>query len=94
MKRYLIAPVSAVVVVLGFMTTNVMAASSTEQSAASVAKHHRPLARGELAHAFGSTGSLYNSVAPRAEPWQAYQIPIDANGNVINPTDYQRGGTN
>jgi hypothetical protein len=29
-----------------------------------------------------------------AQPWQAYQLPTDANGNVINPTDYQRGGTN
>jgi len=32
--------------------------------------------------------------ARSAESWQVYQLPTDANGNVINPTDYQRGGTN
>jgi hypothetical protein len=85
--KSLILPVSAVTAMLGFMATDVVAGSSTKQaqpaasSAPSVVKDRRALARAEVVHAFGSINS-------------AYQLPTDANGYVINPTDYQRGGTN
>jgi hypothetical protein len=71
-------------------------AASAAGSAPVYAKDHR-------AHSFLPSGTYAQATSPEvkragyprgADAWKAYQFPADANGNVINPTDYQRGGTN
>jgi hypothetical protein len=69
--------------------------TSAVGSAPVYAKDHR-------AHSFLPSGTYAQATSPevkragypRGDAWKAYQLPADANGNVINPTDYQRGGTN
>ena len=61
------------------------------------AKDHRVhsfLPRGTYARATSQEVRQALGYPRSAEPWQTYQLPTNANGYVINPTDYQRGGTN
>jgi hypothetical protein len=55
---------------------------------------HSLLPRGAYAQAIGLTPTEANRQRAEAESWGAYQLPTDAQGDVVNYTDYQRGGSN
>jgi hypothetical protein len=61
-KKMVSAIAPAVVVALGFMTTDVMAGSSAHHQLPHSAAHH--LARGEFVHGFGNGAPVYNGVGP------------------------------
>ena len=81
-RKIALALVSTAVVMFGFMTIDATAGSSDHQARqqSQAAKHRH--SRAEAVQRIRDV-SIYNSVAPAR-----------AVNEVVNPTDYQRGGTN